>query len=297
MIALTHIQTILPIILIQRTKAYVRRAQNLANNFRSTAVVMHSVQAITVLIAVINTPVLSMENKVLRVYNGDDDLASKYPYVVCLMFRFTNIRLCSGTLVTSNWVLTAGHCLQKDLKFIQYGNMSLTLNHTDTKREVLKMLPHPRHILYEATNDVGLLQVDPIPMDEYGSLSAVDYATLMGLHVEYAGYGSTFIPKRNIQNKRIRYLQDLSRPLRLGEGVITSCEPVAKKFICVSPKCIRRQSTLGGDSGGPLFFERKIVGIVCGGPLETYTANSDRYFTPISSRLTWIMKVVSSTSD
>lgn len=235
-----------------------------------------------------------------RIYNGKDDYPSTYPYVVCLksiMYTWLiHFRLCTGTLITDTWVITAGHCIGdiKDL-YIQYGNMSVNLNKTASKSEVLDIIIHP---LYGKpvinNNDIALLLVKPVYMEKYASISAIDYKTLNGLAVEYAGFGRTIILDRSTKNKIKKFKDSLLKPLQIGEGVIQSCGYIEQRYVCVSPKCYVKQSSLKGDSGGPLFYDQKLIAVLAGAPVEGYPFNGIRYFTPLSAHITWLYKVISS---
>lgn len=226
----------------------------------------------------------------LRVYQGIDDVTSKYPYVV----QIQPMRMCTGSLITANWVLTAAHCCLETAKMIQYGNMSIPLNQTDSKSRVLKRIRHPRYIkgIY-APYDIGLLFVSPVTMNKYGSVSAVDYLTLTGVAIEYAGYGLTFLPKKKTKHLLLKLLHfQLRSSLQIGKAVVTPCPYLFKGFICVSPKCSITQLTAPGDSGGPLLMEHKIVGVVSSAINDNFES-TDRFFTPISSHFSWINSVMS----
>ncbi|CAB3256160.1 unnamed protein product [Arctia plantaginis] len=224
----------------------------------------------------------------LRVYQGLDDITSKYPYVVSIQ----PLRSCTGSLLTANWVLTAAHCCIETAKLIQYGNMSTPLSLSDSTSKVLKRIRHPRYISGKfAPLDIGLMFVSPVAMNKYASISAVDYLTLTGVPVEYAGYGLTFLPKKKTKHVVQKILNSLRSPLQIGEVVISPCTCWFKGFICASPKCSITQLTTPGDSGGPLFMEHKIVGLVTGALDDNFEC-TDRFFTPISTHLSWINSVI-----
>lgn len=242
--------------------------------------------------------ILSESKYSLRVYNGVDADTAKYPFVVALKPEMDPDhlvpRLCTGALITETWVLSAADCLTDSVKYVQYGNLSIPLGNTEDKSSVVKMIRHPRYFPASYVNNIGLVQVKAVPMAKYGGLSAVDYVTMLGHPVEYAGFGMTFVAKRKTKNKKKTLLNDMQRPLQIGEGAVKSCsEPFSKSFICLSSKCSLKQHILHGDSGAPLFCGGKIIAIACTFLLDQY----EQIFTPISPYLTWIYQVVNTQGE
>ncbi|XP_028171391.1 trypsin 3A1-like [Ostrinia furnacalis] len=214
-----------------------------------------------------------------RVIQGVDDEDNKYPYVVSLEGLQSKVpglefyRMCTGTLIAPEWVLTAGHCLLPQLEIVRYGNMSIPRNATESTRRILKRIPHPNYkgalfikSIAIIKNDIGLVLVEEIQMMVLGKLSAVDYRTLNGEKVTYAGYGGT------------GETLDVYKPLQLGESMVRSClqsnipDPRIPfdirdwgPTLCAVPKCTLKDHAPGaGDSGGPVFLNDKVVAVISG---------------------------------
>lgn len=223
--------------------------------------------------------------QIKRIYKGIDDTEGKYPYVVALVDAY---RHCTGTLISPNWVLTAAHCLFSATQ-VQFGNMSLHPSKAKTRLILNSVVPPSRRF---STNDIGLLRVRTISMKEFAPLSAVDYKAMVGHSVHYAGFGITHL-KGDKDNRTST--DDDARPLQVGDGVITQCEfdgmlYTLGPFVCVSPRCSnKRQDTLPGDSGGPLFLDGKVVAVLHGGPAAALAVS---YYTPVSPYLQWIYDVM-----
>ncbi|XP_075991130.1 trypsin V-A-like [Anticarsia gemmatalis] len=237
----------------------------------------------------------------LRVAYGEDDSDDKYPYVV-LIFGHLRERVCTGSLITRDWVLTAAHCcLRVNGAFaINYGNLSHELVPGVTMSLIDASVMHPgfdaRLAYYRGVsrkNDIGLMHVSPPAyMPTYGKVSAVEYNTLLGLSVEYVGFGVPYVTDiMDLESLVKEYL----RPRQIAEGVVKLCpregaHALSRGSVCVAPKCSKFQFATQGDSGGPLFSNNKIVGVVSQGQEIT----KDTFYTPVSPHLTWIYEVISS---
>lgn len=230
----------------------------------------------------------------LRTSAGIDANTEKYPYIVALKTQYPGLHnIATGTLLTPQWVLSAAHCLKKVITHVQYGDMSIPLNRTDSKSEVLQMIQHPRYNGL-MSNDIGLLSVTPISMVKYAKLSGLEYQTLSGLSGEYAGFGMIYFPSRKTYRKK-QYIQlDEHQPLVVGKAILRTCrEPFSSNLICLSSKCTEKEIKLPGNSGGPLIVDNRIVGIALAAEDKLHI----QAFTPTSSYLTWMLSIILPTHD
>lgn len=227
----------------------------------------------------------------LDVSRREADRDEKYPFVVT--FISEHQRACTGTLIAPNWVLTAGECtLYDDEHRLQYGNLSVTPSQAKLHTKIIKAVKHPSH---RGDADAGranqdsthsklqLVLVETIPLQRYAHISAIDYKTLTGIAVEHASLEITFRDPDNV-----------APPLILGQGVVTSCESETYlgissdgPMMCVAPACDKRYRLARADSGGPLFYGGKVIGVLQGAgnlPVIRYTA--------VSPFIDWINLVV-----
>lgn len=239
-------------------------------------------------------------HKRLGVYLGEPDKDQKYPYVVT--FIRDHQRACSGTLIAPNWVLTAGQCtFYEDEHKVQYGNLSVTPSEAKQVSKVMKAVKHPSLRSGDVNpsfthSNLQLVLVDTIPLKRYGNVSAVDYKAITGTAVEFASLEVTY---RDFEPDPAKLETDnVLRPLMLGQGIVTMCDSEGQigsqnsPLMCVAPTCENRfQTAWAGDSGGPLFYGGKIIGVLQGAgnlPVIRYTA--------ISPFVDWIYLVITQNS-
>ncbi|CAK1579658.1 unnamed protein product [Parnassius mnemosyne] len=262
----------------------------------------------------------------LRIIGGNDASTDEYPYVVRLeiqdMANFTNNtiiakhdHLCTGSVLSATWVLTAAHCLTEMQSptqkiVIRYGDVrnSPWINHSFS--DVLYTVRHPLFtITYEEyhnsvmKNDVGLVRTTPMNISRYVKLSAIDYSSLYGHEAVIAGFGvtSVSVPGGKIQREDTLILK---RPLQVLNVLISKCsnDESLSPALCLSPKCGNTATNVcGGDSGGPLIHPSGLVGVLslgddsveCLDPTENRIVFVSGKVLPISPYIEWIYGYVS----
>ncbi|CAG9788982.1 unnamed protein product [Diatraea saccharalis] len=233
-------------------------------------------------------------NYPLRVLHGKSDTDNEYPFVVSLQTA-SRRRYCTGSLIAERWVLSAAHCFNDQPKLVRFGNMTVPAKEA-TYRPILRMFPHPNYSELEnylMINDIGLVLISAIKDVKMVKLSAVDYTTLIGSPVKYAGFGMTYIFSVLEDNSQAERL-DQTKPLQIGEGVVIRCETVESlkiptPAVCVAPQCSNKYADSNyGDSGGPLFYKNKIVAVVC----SDTSVRAIGQYTPVSPYIQWINIVI-----
>ncbi|XP_047000529.1 trypsin beta-like [Schistocerca americana] len=195
-----------------------------------------------------------------RIIGGTTADISSYPWMVSM--QVNGYHYCGASVISSNWVLTAGHCL--------YGANIATYSvraGTSTRESggvvsavaygVLHGYYNPNTLDY----DISVLQVaSPLPIGgnvQVVGLPADGYDPPGGLAVTITGWGSTATSGQaspfNLMKVDITVIDRASCVSRFG---------VTDRMICAGEA---GKSTCYGDSGGPLVSGGTQVGIVSWG--------------------------------
>ncbi|XP_017131563.1 serine protease 30-like [Drosophila elegans] len=236
---------------------------------------------------------------VYKVQGGNNALGYHTPFMVSLYDK-TRKFIAGGSLIHKRFVLTAGHVLSEDPKFVRLGEKDRTCENWNCSivQEYLveKALRHPRNkLIFE--NDIGLLRLNAhveynkdiqpicIIVDD-----AVNFKNVEKLRA--FGWGRTSSTEK---------LSDMLKTILLKREDPSVCElsvgasPTEQQF-CASD-ADGHGDTCPGDSGGPLVADftyegRKSytqIGIVSYG---SQSCNASSIYTDVASHQAWIAEMV-----
>ncbi|XP_055696435.1 chymotrypsinogen A-like [Lutzomyia longipalpis] len=216
---------------------------------------------------------------VSRIVNGQLAVDGQFPHQVRIVFYGTldcaaNRKLCGGSIIAKNWILTAGHCVFPDLLDtifafeIQAG--SVIADQPQQRKVVLvaNAFPHPDYNPDTLENDIGLLKVDigfnfDTPLVQPIALVAAntDKASYVGKIVTASGFGYTH-PDDQHSSPELYYTQlevidfELCKTLYADQAQAHNEEDggIADTSFCA--KGLGNSSTCEGDSGSAVFLEK-----------------------------------------
>jgi hypothetical protein len=197
---------------------------------------------------------------------------------------------CTGSLIASDLVLTAAHCVQPGAvyKILEYGPDKQPLLR-DTKNVAF----HPSFDMkainaHRASADVALLQLEAAPAGKKASVLGTPKAPLVaGNHFTIAGVGVT-----------VRGDGKTGGTIRVADLVATG-QPGSLQIRLVDPAGLGAKPGLGactGDSGAPLFEDQNgvstIVGVVSWstGPNGNAGCGGLTGVTPLTLYRDWIVQ-------
>ncbi|KAI4504473.1 hypothetical protein M0802_000023 [Mischocyttarus mexicanus] len=241
-----------------------------------------------------------------RITGGNDATPGQFPYQVSVQWGleplFSYRHVCGGSVISENFVLTAGHCVLKYGEYrVAVGKHHLT--ETEKTEQVVQVAGTVVHSGYKggvAQHDIALLKLKtPLNLNE--RVAALELPT--DKHEEtgnvvLTGWGSV---SRNVLPVLPKVLQTATLPILDNESCLAKLQSV-KSVIGKKPQLFPTQlctdagqnsnlSACSGDSGGPLvqFVDSKPVqvGIVSWGTLPCGHGMPSVY-TRVSSYTNWI---------
>ncbi|XP_062542074.1 collagenase-like [Armigeres subalbatus] len=228
-----------------------------------------------------------------RVVNGQTATLGQFPFQVLLKVNFVpgGSALCGGSLLSDQWVLTAGHCTEGASSFeVHLGAVDFD-NKEDDGRVVLTATEYYRHENYDplfATNDVAVVKlpqpvefndrVQPVKLPK-GSDSFSDRKAVV------SGWG--------LQKNGGK----VAEKLQYAPLTVISNDECSKTFsaLVIKPSTLcaegeHAESPCNGDSGGPLVLEggNVQVGVVSFGHAEGCELGYPVAFARLTSFVDWV---------
>lgn len=89
-----------------------------------------------------------------RIVGGVNASEGQFPWQVSI--HMDNVYFCGGSLISGNWVLTAGHCVDGIHVFIVYAGTLVLSTGVEYQSTTLKII-HPEYNINPVSNDIALI--------------------------------------------------------------------------------------------------------------------------------------------
>lgn len=244
-----------------------------------------------------------------RVITGTNSKPGQWPWQAEI-FVADNYHLCGGSLISSDWILTAAHCFAETSKpgdfFVVLGEFNRTkFEGTEYKYTVQRII---RHSLYKADGqvdhdrDIALLKISPtVAMTNY--IRTVCLPSENELDTDYyqdcflTGWGRPNYPGFSayiLQQGMLQAVNNTACETKLSNAIGDPGDRITENMLCANDRLKIGISGCKGDSGGPFVCRKKgdnlwyLRGLVSWGSERCYIKDMYQVLTRVSKFRQWI---------
>uniref|UniRef100_A0A2A4K6F3 Peptidase S1 domain-containing protein n=1 Tax=Heliothis virescens TaxID=7102 RepID=A0A2A4K6F3_HELVI len=253
-------------------------------------------RVIIVLLAVI-AAVAAVPKSPQRIIGGSATTIDNYPSIAALLYSATgnNFRQsCGGTLINNRSILTAAHCPFRDPITRWRVRIGSSLAHSQGLVYGLSsIIFHPNFNYDSMDSDIAIMRAAAsIPFSNViqpGSIAGANYNLADNQVVWAAGWGRTH-PDVSLGAEQLRHVQvwtvnqAICRNRYVGASRI-----ITDNMLCSGWLDVGGRDQCAGDSGGPLYHNRVVVGVSSFG-----ISCGDRFYPGVNVRVSRFTSWISS---
>jgi len=231
-----------------------------------------------------------------RIVNGQPSARGQFPHQALVFINLSGGRgACGGSLISNQWVLTAGHCVDGAQSFeVHLGALEIN-NQAEEGRVVhrtSRSVLHPQYSAFLVRNDIALIRLES-PVNFTATVQPIRLPRandkFVGVNVTASGFG--------LQNTSAPSLAPTLQFANLTTITNSLCSSVFGSLVLrdtiICAVGSSSESTCNGDSGGPLVHtsENTLIGLTSFGSSRGCHLGLPTGFTRVVPYLEWISSV------
>ncbi|CAH1255088.1 PRSS2 [Branchiostoma lanceolatum] len=206
-----------------------------------------------------------------RIVGGSEATPGEFPWQVSLQVSGIDFHFWGGTLLNSEWVLSAAHCatqsgISVDEMTVVVGELDLSRNEGhEQSRSVEQVIVHPGYNENTNNNDIMLLKLSsPVTINNWVSPASLPSSNVgVGTMLTVTGWGNTLpsVDEFNYPDKLQKVdVPKISRDDCNAANFYDGTGYVTRKMFCAG-YTEGGKSACVGDSGGPVVRNGTVYGI------------------------------------
>ncbi|XP_030644526.1 trypsin-3-like [Chanos chanos] len=222
-----------------------------------------------------------------KVVGGYECPRHSVPYQASLNAGY---HFCGGSLINSQWVLSAAHCFKSRIQ-VRLGEHDIAVNEgTEQIIDSAKLIRHPYYNSYNLDNDIMLIKLSrPAILNSYvQTVSLPSRCPQADENCMVSGWGNTITNGSDFPDR----LQCLRQPI-IDHRICRNAYPhlFTDNMVC-SGFMHGGASSCQGDSGGPLVCNGQLQGVVSWG-YECAQVGHPSVYARVCRYNNWIHSVIS----
>ncbi|XP_035688123.1 trypsin-like [Branchiostoma floridae] len=220
-----------------------------------------------------------------RIVGGAEATPGAFPWQVSL--QRSGSHFCGGTLLNSQWVLSAAHCLNSAITVVA-GEHDLSRNEGhEQRRSVERIILHPNFNSNTLDNDIMLIKLSsPVTINSWvspASLPGLGETLDVSTRVTVTGWGNTGSDFPNkLQRVRVPVIsRNTCNDANTYNGAVTT------NMFCAG-YMDGGKGSCQGDSGGPAVRGGTVYGVVSWGPQTCAQPKYPGVYTKVKKYTDWI---------
>jgi hypothetical protein len=224
----------------------------------------------------------------VKIGKGKATVKNEFPWAVVL--KYTDPKLvCGGTLINSQFVLTAGHCLLTNLVKVRIGGNYQNESKEDVEYDIIATALHPNYQRIPLRYDIGILKIQKVSYQENIRWVCLPSRTnTLPSNFTIVGNGQT--EHGDLSNLQLKASVSHIETFRCEKTYRNFLDSYSDFIICALG--VNNEDACPGDSGGPLISKGNtdrwhVYGLVSAG-VSQCSMGVPGIYTRVDKFLNWI---------